>query len=248
MALHNIKSYYQLSFDEDQEADIINFMEELCSSHKAGQFLSMLIRVAFDCPEVFDKNKKDFNDNIIKKLVDNTGKMYNRQAFFNNISKETSDMHNKIDKMYSMILNMYILSQMGKTLGLEDKSKNALMAQFIVEKQFKELQDLVGESLNGNVLASNKLQNTQKIAEDALQLIIESYSGIVDELKQSQVVQYVETRPTVSTEDTTTDVSNEDNNKEVQEVSNDNSTQDSEYIDFGDADVSALADFFGDSQ
>jgi len=239
MALIDI-SYGKLTFDDAKEADIANFVNGLKSSHKIGEFLSNIIRLACDCPEIMGR------DNI-ERLTSGYNMTNDRKKFFNEVTKEVSDMQEKIDKMYYMILSMYMLSQMGKTLGLEEKANNALMAQFIVEKQFKELKDLIGESMDGNVLASNKIQNTQKIAEDALQLIIESYSGIVGELKQCQSVQYIESKPIANDVVNITDNTNSvkvDNN--VENNSTQESTSDNEYIDFGDADMSALQNFFGE--
>lgn len=245
MALVDI-SYNKLAFDDTQEADIANFVNKLKASHKIGEYLSNLIRISFDNPELMTPES-------LEKLTKGYSQTAMRQEFFDGILKEVNEMHDKIDKMYSMVVNMYMLAQMGKTLGLEEKSKNALMAQFIIEKQFKELQDLVGGSMVSNVLASNKVQNIEKIAEEALQYIINSYSGIVSELKQLQEVQIV--APVAQVENTnnnsvksvnvteSTPVSTVESKPEVEKSTADNTE---EYIDFGDADLDVLKNFFGE--
>lgn len=250
MASYNIRFSSQLTFDEQQEADIIKCMEALNASHKAGQFISSLIRIAFDCPELFEEKLGTLEPGAVLRAMDDVGMSYNRKAFFNNVNKEVTDMREKIDKMYNMILNMYILAQMGKTLGLEDKAKNELMAQFIVEKQYKELQDLLGESLSGGTLASNKIQNIEKIANDALEYIINCYSGIVDELKQSNSIQYVQQLAPVVEEKAENNTNVAEEKVETTKANTEKSSSESpesEYVDFGDADFSALDNFFGQS-
>lgn len=250
MGTHNIRLGSQLSFDEHQEADIIKALETMNASHKSGQFISNLIRIAFDCPEIMDNNSGKYEKGAIIKAMENSGLSYNRQAFMYQITKEVDAMKKKVDEMYSIVLKTYMLGQMGKHIGLEQKADNELMAQFIIEKQLKELQDTLGISLTSSIFASNRKQDIEKIANDSLEYIIESYSGIVNELKaivssaqaitvQQPVVQaqlpletVVET-PVVVNESTEKVVNTED------DLDND------EIIDFGGADFAALGDFFG---
>lgn len=250
MGTHNIRLGSQLSFDEHQEADIIKALETMNASHKSGQFISNLIRIAFDCPEIMDNNSGKYEKGAIIKAMENSGLSYNRQAFMYQITKEVDAMKKKVDEMYSIVLKTYMLGQMGKHIGLEQKADNELMAQFIIEKQLKELQDTLGISLTSSIFASNRKQDIEKIANDSLEYIIESYSGIVNELKaivssaqaitvQQPVVQaqlpletVVET-PVVVNESTEQVVNTED------DLDND------EIIDFGGADFAALGDFFG---
>lgn len=150
-----------------------------------------------------------------------------------------------------------MLGQMGKHLGLEEKADNELMAQFVIEKQLKELQDALGISLTSSVFASNRKQDIEKIADDALEYIIESYSGIVNELKtivsNAQTVQ-VQTAQQINTQFQQVDepVNNvvETPVINVEQPNVDNSTADNsdedEIIDFGNADFSALGSFFGE--
>ena len=58
-----------------------------------------------------------------------------------------------------MCQNMYILAQMGKHLGLEDKTNNTLMASFILERQIQDLQNTLGVGTL-TPFSSNKLEDT----------------------------------------------------------------------------------------
>lgn len=257
MGTYNIRLGSQLSFDEQQEADIIKAIETMNASHKSGQFISNLIRIAFDCPEIMDNNNGKYEKGAILKAMENSGLSYNRQAFMYQITKEVDAMKKKVDEMYSIILKTYMLGQMGKHLGLEEKADNELMAQFVIEKQLKELQDALGISLTSSVFASNRKQDIEKIADDALEYIIESYSGIVNELKtivnnaqtvqvqtvQQPVTQFQQVNESANNVVETPVINVEQPN--VEDSSADNSDED-EIIDFGNADFSALGSFFGE--
>ncbi len=259
MGTYNIRLGSQLAFDEQQEADIIKAIETMNASHKSGQFISNLIRIAFDCPEIMDNNSGKYEKGAILKAMENSGLSYNRQTFMYQITKEVDAMKKKVDEMYSIVLKTYMLGQMGKHLGIEEKASNELMAQFIVEKQLKELQDTLGISLTSSVFASNKKQDVEKLADDALEYIIESYSGIVNELKeivvntQTAQVQTVQQAP-VQEVQTPVSVANTVSSEIKEPVanvstSNENSgttenSEEDEIIDFGNADFGALANFF----
>lgn len=249
MGTYNIRLGSQLCFDEQQEADIIKALETMNASHKSGQFISNLIRIAFDCPEIMDNNNGKYEKGAIIRAMENSGLSYNRKSFMCQIQKEVDAMKKKVDEMYEIVLKTYMLGQMGKHLGLEEKADNNLMAQFIIEKQLKELQDTLGISLTSSVFASNRKQDIEKIANDSLEYIIESYSGIVNELKaivnsaqavevQQPFVKVVET-PVITDESKTIA---EDTKEEVSTIVEDDSD---EIIDFGGADFGALDDFFG---
>lgn len=262
MGTYNIRLGSQLAFDEQQEADIIKAIESMNASHKSGQFISNLIRIAFDCPEIMDNNNGKYEKGAILKAIENSGISYNRQTFMYQVTKEVDAIKKKVDDMYSIVLKTYILGQMGKHLGIEEKASNELMAQFVIEKQLKELQDTLGISLTSSVFASNKKQDVEKIANDALEYIIESYSGIVNELKeivtnaQMVPVQAVSQVQATSVQETQAPVSMNntiDNEVQEQKVSTDTtsenngtteSSEEDEIIDFGNADFGALANFF----
>lgn len=265
MGNYNIRLGCQLSFDEQQEADIIKAIEKLNATHKAGQFMSNIVRLAFDCPDIMDKSSGQYEKGAVIKALDSAGIFYSRKNFFDSLTKEVNLMKQKVDKMYEMVLKTYILGQMGKKLGLEEKADNLLMAQFVVEKQLKEIQDLLGITLGSSVLASNKKQEVEKIGDNALEYIIESYSGIMNEIQnmittQPVIVQNIEgiasgqnsvsgqnIESITETKTEQTDNKTETGKTEAETVNNGESSADEdETIDFGNADFSALSNFFGD--
>ena len=259
MGTYNIRFGSQLSFDEQQEADIIKLLETLNSNHKSGKFFANLIRIACDCPEVLDKRENGYVPGTMLGVLEQCGVHYTRDNFFKALNKEVNDMKVKVDKMYEMVLKTYMLAQMGKHIGLEEKSDNLLLSQFVVEKQLKDIQDLLGVTLNSSVFASNKKADVEKLGDDILEYIIESYSGIVSELQKLTEVQKVvvtETAPTTVVQQTVQQptqaqpvvqqVQVEEKVQDSKPLSMDNlNDNEDEEIDFGNADLSLLSNFFG---
>lgn len=245
-----------ITLDSSKEADIIKVIDKLKSSHKLGQFITHLIQLSINNPELLDNNS--YSDGETLKKLSELGISYNRNNFFNYIEKEVASMKNKIDSMYSLVLKTYMLGQIGKTLGIDEKAENELLAQFIIEKQFKEIQEIVGVDLKSDVLASNKLADVKKIGEDTLEYVIESYSGLINELKKLTVQQHEQVaivqKPVVQQEQAVKEVVvqqpvqvAQQTQKEVQQPQPTNTEETSdEAINFDNADLLALSNFFGD--
>lgn len=261
MNTHNMRLGSMLSFDKEKEKDIIEMMEKLNASHKTGQFLSNLIRIAFDTPEILNKKLGKYEKGDALKQLDNIGASANRQKFFNQASKELRSMKDKVDSIYKMALKTYTLALTGKHIGLEEKSDNLLLSTFIIERQLKQLQDTLGLETLDEVYASNKKENVHELADEVLEYIIESYDSILNQIKininQIQPIQTVESTKTIKenkevveeNNETTTNttvvsdtLANKDNNNGGS--SKNHQENDDEIIDFGEADMSALTSFF----
>lgn len=258
MGTRNIRLGSMLAFDEEQESDIIQVIEELNKTHKTGRFLSNLIRIALECPEVLDNTRGKFEKGEILRQMENLGMSYNRKQFMNSVAREVEQMKNKIDRIYEMTQNMYIMSQFGKHLEIEKKTNNLLSAEFILEKQLKELMDVTGVNIKDSTYASNKLDSAHKIADDSLEYIITTYSNIVDELKSNIQYAPVVEKIHIVKEEVQRDVINEqtvkvedkkveDKKVEVvrEEQMNDEVQSEESVIDFGSEDLSMLDNFFG---
>ena len=173
-----------ISFDEAKEPEITACVRELSKSHKLGKFMAHLLRLAFESPEEFGKGKEVLQ--LIEKMYE-----YNmtptRYSYFNQVAKDVEQMKKRVDDVYELAYKTYTLAQMGKHLGLEDKSKNMLMATFLLERQTSELCDKLGISNINHQFLSGKLENTEKKAQDVLEYIIETYDDVIRELKASVV-------------------------------------------------------------
>lgn len=188
MGTHSIRFGSQLTFDEDKEKDIIDTIDTLNSSHKMGQFMSNLIRLAFDNPEILRVGADGLEKQAMLQQVESSGMSVNRQRFMSGVTSEISDMKKKVDEVYNMVFKLYTLALMSKHLGIENKSDNSLRATFVLERQLRQLQDSLGVNIGDAVYESDKVNDVHARAEDCLEYIIEAYDGIIDEMKQAIAV------------------------------------------------------------
>lgn len=188
MGTRSIRFGSQLTFDENKEKDIIDTIDTLNSSHKMGQFMSNLIRLAFDNPEILRVGADGLEKQAMLQQVESSGMSVNRQRFMSGVTSEISDMKKKVDEVYNMVFKLYTLALMNKHLEIENKSDNSLRATFVLERQLRQLQDSLGVNIGDAVYESDKVTDVHARAEDCLEYIIEAYDGIIDEMKQAIAV------------------------------------------------------------
>lgn len=175
-----------LSFNEESERDVIKLVEQLQGSRKIGEFVSYLLRIASENPELLDKREDGTSEygSAVKELA-RLGVTPMRYQYLQAMNKEVDSLKQKIDEIYSMSLKMYTLAQFGKQLGLEKKSDNMLMASFIAEQELTKICKTFGIGSIQSVFASNKLEAAHIRADDTLKYIIETYDGIINEIKNT---------------------------------------------------------------
>ncbi|MBR1454032.1 MAG: hypothetical protein IJ593_05255 [Lachnospiraceae bacterium] len=169
-----------IKLNKNRDSAVIDRIKKMTSSGNWGVFLSTLVRATFENPEIAVKNEDAINE-IIK-----YGGTPVMKEFYAEKTREVKEMHSKIDKIYDMCLDMYTMSKFGKTQGFDKKLDNMATAQFIAERQLKELTETLG------ILDLSPYESTKKDimidkAEQALELIITRYSDIVTEIKNSGI-------------------------------------------------------------
>lgn len=273
MANKTIKLVANLTFDENKELDIVNMINYLNSHHKTGQFLSGLIRLAMDCPDIIMKNTNgeiDMGPSMNKITVDGISTI--RRDFMNNLNSKVDKLWEQVTDIRKMALQVYTLAQMNKFVGIEAKSENTLRASFVLEKQLSDLQRSLGTLLNDKQFINERLKKSKEFSDETLEYIINTYDGIVSEIKNqfstvnTMVSQVVETRPAESVESVETrSVETKQVETKVAEVakpapveeskpsniinaSDSTSDTEEEIIDFGSdpADLDLLSNFFGE--
>lgn len=257
MSVKNIRLASTLSFDAEQEADIINIIESFNSSHKMGAFMSSLIRIAFENPEIVVSKNGSYESGELIKVIERLGKTPTRYNYMNEVNKKLLDMQSKVDSMYEMCLKMYTMLELGKRLGVQQKTENMLLAQFSVEQQLEQLKKALGADCRNIPFASNRLINADKRAADTLEYIISCYEPIINELKKElnvttktieiPVVKVNEIELQAVKQTNTQDNTVSDTSKpKLSDAAILDDTEDTE-IDFDtNADMGALLDFFND--
>ncbi len=170
---YEIKIGTVIKFDSEKEKDIIEQIEGLASRKKLGDFISNIIRIAFDNPEFLKSNGKSLLEH---------GMTEERTKFFKQVDSEVSKMRSKVDEIFDMTYKLYMLALFGKRMGLEKKASNLAQSQFILQRQLEELCTTLGVSGIGHVYESNKLNTFESKAEKVLEYIIEAYDNVVTEL------------------------------------------------------------------
>lgn len=265
-----------IQFDENAEKDIIELISNLNSCHKTGQFVGTLIRLAVDNPEVLKKadNTGRYNIGELYSYLNTSTLSRNRAEFFSTLYKDVLELKEKVDSIYKMSLELRTLAQFGKQIGIEERSKNTMRAGFLLEKQVSEIQNKLGTQFGGedSIFMSNKLNTSDKVVNDIMEFIINTYSGIVEEIKDSISIPVVQAIPiqqaqqaqqaqqVAQPEQTTqaeqpVEEKTSTKEKQTQSTSNKNTNSisvfdEDEIIDFGsddiaDEDLDALASFFG---
>lgn len=180
MSKHSIRLGSTITFDSEKERDIIAKIDYIKGKHKLGDFISNLLRIGLDSPYKLESKEKI--DKALEDLEAN-GISYDRADYFKMISKEIEVMKARVDEIYDMNLKLLTMAKFGKQIGLEGKTENMLMSQFVLERQLTSICDILGIEHANHVFNSNKIQDTKEKAESVLEYIIESYDGIIGEIK-----------------------------------------------------------------
>ena len=242
-----------ITFDSKMEKDIADRVDNLSSSRKLGPLISNILRVVLESPETVVSQEK-----LIKAVeeVDKYGMTKERHDFFSGISKEIEQMKHKVDAMYDMNTKLVAAAKFGKAMGIEDKTKNMLAAQFTLEKQLNEITSKLGITHTNHIFKSDRIHDVYDRADETLEFIIDTHGNILSELEEL-INKKIEINVNVS------GASGVDLSKQVEEqksisketkgiklVGKDNTFDDSkvdesDIVDFGDADIGALDSFFG---
>lgn len=186
MSDYNTRLGCTLSFDNEKEKDIIEVINQLKDNRKLGEFISYLLRVAMDNPELIDKRSDgSYKTGDTIKEMSKLGISPVRYKAIEDMKRSVNDMYDKINKMYDMCLKVYTLAQFGKQLNISNRSDNLLMGTFIAEQELSKICEIFGLKSINTIYSSNKQLKVHDFANDVLAYIIESYDSIINELKRS---------------------------------------------------------------
>lgn len=226
MSDYKVKLGATLSFNKEQEKDIVMQLEKLKSRHKLGEFISHCIRVVLENKEFAEEH--GFN-------IERFGLTDNRKKFFDAVREETDRMNKKIDAIYDMAYKTYSLALFNKKIGMEDKSRNLLQAQFVLQKQMREMSRILGVENISQVYESNRVNDVERNVDETLEFIINYYDGVVNELQENIARQAMMVQPVMQIADTSsTESSSEPSTvSKVSKTESAKTDEDNEYVDFG---------------
>lgn len=160
-----------VSFDEEKERDLIETVEYLAERRQLGIVSSNLLRKAVD-----DKT-------IILDSLTTPSLSVTRQKFFDWVVQVLKAQAERIDKIYSMGSDMYVLARANKAMGLEGKVDNLMTSQFLLKRQQSKIQEILGLSDSQHLFESDKLLNEKEKADKTWEYIAEVYEEMIAELR-----------------------------------------------------------------
>lgn len=178
-----------LAFDPIKEKYIVERLDDLARSRKLGPLLSDIVRVVFDDPK-----QLNYEANMQKLLseIKSLGMHPNTYDFFEQKNKEMAALKQRVDAIYTMVLQIYTLAMFGKRLGLEEQAKNSARAEFMLERQIEHMMTSLGMTYNRVLFESIKTDTVEKKAADMLEYLIKSYDGVIKEIVAEAQPQKVE--------------------------------------------------------
>lgn len=165
-----------LNFNDKSEADLLKLVAELAASRKLGTVTTNLIRLAYDNPELL-------GDDILKRCGIITKA---RKELIADFEQKYEVLEKKLDKMETMVEKMYTMAEIGKRIGLSDRSKNVMQALFMAEAELKQL-DTIGFTVDRH----KELVSLEEKCTDTMVFILNSYDNILNELASNMVVNTV---------------------------------------------------------
>lgn len=182
MSTYEIKGMV-MRFDSEREKDIIDYLRKLASQHRLGEFLASLVRAALS--DDGKRSKESFE--VAVRYAERYGISRERKEFFDNVEKQLREMKAKIDAIYEKAMYVYTLETAGKYLGVKDRAKQIVLAERVLEEQFKILCMVLGVSTLPYSFKGDKDYVDVKV-ENFLQGLFDRYGEILfgDEEKQER--------------------------------------------------------------
>lgn len=180
MSKTDIRINSLLTFDTEKEADVIEFIQDLTSQHKLGRMIAYLLRLACETPEVLENREKLIP--ILQQMQD-LNVTPKRNKMYQEYAKLLLEMKQKINDIYNMTEKLYTLALANKALGLEDRSKELLAAQFVLKHQTDVIEKKIGADALNFMYDSATMQNALDRANEVMQTLIETHGEVFNELK-----------------------------------------------------------------
>lgn len=183
MSIEQIRLNSVISLEAEQEKDIIELVKRLNASHKMGEFVTVLLRVAADCPELLEKRKGRFESGEVTRAIHKQGMSDARMKLAKEQASMIVEMRKKVDYLYDETLKLGAALEAGNRLGIQGKLENNVLANFILRKQIEEMQKNIGFGGYGKFKADIVGEHLKKV-DDIMEYIIATYANEFSELKK----------------------------------------------------------------
>lgn len=221
MSLEAVRLGGQFWYDTETEQDLANVIKSLSSSHRLGEFISYMFRMAIEDPTILENKDGVVKYGTVTEKLKALGHTDKRRKQLEELADKIFDVKLEADKIYKMCYEMHLLAQINKMTGIEEKADRTMIKEFMLERELKDICSEIGTSAT---FYKDMLDREHKKEEDSLTYILKAYGSIIDDLKEQ-----VEKFSKASNESTDSDVT--DTNKEVVEQLKESNNQMKELIE-----------------
>ena len=158
-----------ISLDDKKEKDLIEALQSLSGKKQLGDLVTDLVRQASDKQAIAASRYTDF--------------AISREKFFSAVARKLKEQDDKINTIYKMCEDLYGLARANKAMGLEDKTQNLMIGQFVLQCQQNKIKALLGEGEFSHLYESEKLLNEKEKADKIWEFIVETYGNMLTELQ-----------------------------------------------------------------
>lgn len=181
MSLESVRLGGQFWYDKETEQDLANVITSLSSSHRLGEFISYMFRMAVEDPTILENKDGVVKYGTVTEKLKALGHTDKRRKQLEELADKIFDVKLEADKIYKMCYEMHLLAQINKLTGIEEKADRTMMKEFMLERELKDICSEIGVSAT---FYKDMLDREHKKEEDSLTYILKAYGSIIDDLKE----------------------------------------------------------------
>ena len=181
MSLEAVRLGGQFWYDTETEQDLANVIKSLSSSHRLGEFISYMFRMAIEDPTILENKDGVVKYGTVTEKLKSLGHTDKRRKQLEELADKIFDVKLEADKIYKMCYEMHLLAQINKLTGIEEKADRTMIKEFMLERELKDICSEIGTSAT---FYKDMLDREHKKEEDSLTYILKAYGSIIDDLKE----------------------------------------------------------------
>lgn len=158
-----------ITLDDKKEQDLIEALQSLSRKKQLGDLVTDLVRQASDKQAIAASRYTDLT--------------ISREKFFSGVARKLKEQDDKINTIYRMCEDLYGLARANKAMGLEDKTQNLMIGQFILQSQQNKIKALLGEGEFNYIYESERLIREKEKADKVWEFILNAYGNMLTELQ-----------------------------------------------------------------
>lgn len=229
MSLEAVRLGGQFWYDTETEQDLANVIKSLSSSHRLGEFISYMFRIAIEDPTILENKDGVVKYGTVTEKLKSLGHTDKRRKQLEELADKIFDVKLEADKIYKMCYEMHLLAQINKLTGIEEKADRTMIKEFMLERELKDICSEIGTSA---IFYKDMLDREHKKEEDSLTYILKAYGSIIDDLKeQVEKLNNTSSNENINKEEASTNNDVVNTNKEVVEQLKESNNQMKELIE-----------------